>query len=104
VTTTYPEQITAPQRGIHGTPVLNVDRCDLTAACQAACPTGAILITGDPAGAGSWQIDYGNCIFCGACMQACPRGAISSSEAFELSARRREETVVLYSLSSRGGA
>jgi len=97
----YPDQMTPPERGLRGTPVLSLDRCDLRAACQAACPTGAIQIAKGTSGGGSWQIDYGGCIFCGACMQVCPEGSIVSSDAFELSVRWREDAVVTHNI---GGA
>jgi formate hydrogenlyase subunit 6/NADH:ubiquinone oxidoreductase subunit I len=93
VTITYPDQSTPSERGIRGTPVLSPERCGLQAACQVACPTGAIQVAKSAMGGGSWQIDYGGCIFCGECIQACPEGAIASSEAFELTVRRREDAV-----------
>jgi len=98
----YPNQMTPPERGIRGTPVLILDRCDLTAACEAACPTGAIQIAKGESGGGSWQIDYGGCIFCGACIQACPEAAIVASDAFELAIRRREDAIVTHTFG--GGA
>lgn len=94
VTTAYPDETTLPQRGLRGTPTLVAERCSLSSACQAACPTGAIQVTKDSTGRGSWQIDYGNCIFCGACVQACPEGAILPSDVFELAVRRRKDALV----------
>jgi formate hydrogenlyase subunit 6/NADH:ubiquinone oxidoreductase subunit I len=98
VTTAYPEQSTPPARGLRGTPTLVADRCNLTGACEAACPTRAIIVARDSTGAGSWQIDYGNCIFCGACVQACPEDAIVPSDGFELTVRQRKDAVVVHEL------
>ena len=98
VTTAYPGKADLPARGIRGTPRLVADRCSLTGACQAACPTGAIQVAKDSTGCGSWQLDYGLCIFCGACVLACPEGAIVPSDMFELAVRRREDAVVIHEL------
>ena len=98
VTTAYPDKVTLPERGLRGTPTLVADRCSLTGACEAACPTGAIQVAKDSTAGGSWQIDYGNCIFCGACIQACPEGAILPSNVFELAVRQRNAAVVTHEL------
>jgi formate hydrogenlyase subunit 6/NADH:ubiquinone oxidoreductase subunit I len=92
VTEAYPGEVILPDRGLHGTPVLDPDACDLAAACEAACPTRAISIHEADAAPGAWQIDYGLCIFCGACIQACPNQAIVVSNDFELAARHRVQT------------
>ena len=91
LTEAYPDEVTLPDRGVHGTPVLDPDACDLVGACKAICPTSAISIREDEAASRSWQIDYGLCIFCGACIQACPNEAIVASDAFELAVRGREQ-------------
>ena len=70
---------------LRGLPTLNPARCDSSAACVSACPTGAITL-----GPGSWTVDAGGCVFCGACESACPREAIRLGQQFELAARSRD--------------
>ena len=97
LTIAYPLQVLSPERGIRGTPVLDLHRCDLTGACQDSCPTRAIRIDDELKDGRTWQIDYGLCVFCGACVQACPRDAIQASPEFELAVRHRPETVRTFS-------
>jgi formate hydrogenlyase subunit 6/NADH:ubiquinone oxidoreductase subunit I len=81
----YPLDRSALAPALRGLPMLQGDRCDSSAACVSACPTGAITL-----GPRSWTVDAGRCVFCGACASACPREAIRLSPQFELAARSRD--------------
>ena len=72
-----------------GLPVLDARRCDATATCVTACPTGAIVV-----GGGTWRLDLARCVFCGACADACPQDAVSLTGRVELAARDRSALVV----------
>jgi hydrogenase-4 component H len=89
LTRRYPYEPADLPPSIAGLPVVSVERCDATAACVRACPTGAIRVD-----AGTWTVDAGRCIFCRACEAACPSGAIGMSGRFELAARDRTALVV----------
>ena len=116
VTGPYPERPDPMPAGGRGTPELIADRCRGHAACEDACPSGAIVLSpsplrpadrypepDDPANrlpdaaldlARVWQIDYGRCVFCGLCAEVCPEDAIAITGRYELAARRREDLVV----------
>jgi formate hydrogenlyase subunit 6/NADH:ubiquinone oxidoreductase subunit I len=101
VTIGYPAVVTMPERGNRGTPVLTTEGCELSGACQDACPTAAIQINKASVGNGSWQIDYGLCIFCGACVEACPERAIVASDSFELAVRQRPSAISSHAIERR---
>jgi formate hydrogenlyase subunit 6/NADH:ubiquinone oxidoreductase subunit I len=82
VTNRYPESAPDLPLAARGLPELDVVRCDGSAACVTACPTGAIVLTESV-----WSIDAGACIFCGACARACPRDAIRIGPQIELAVR-----------------
>jgi formate hydrogenlyase subunit 6/NADH:ubiquinone oxidoreductase subunit I len=84
VTSNYPDDPPDIPPAARGLPELDVDRCDGSAACVAACPTGAIGLTES-----LWQLDAGKCIFCAACARACPRDAIRLGPQVELAVRDR---------------
>jgi len=86
-----------------GRPHLDVDRCDGNAACQAACPTTAIVL-GPPrqAGGRDFTLDYGACVFCGRCAAACAPGALTMTTDYALATRRREDLVMRVEVPNRG--
>jgi hydrogenase-4 component H len=89
VTSRYPDAPPQAAPAVRGLPELDAARCDGTAACVTACPTGAIRLR-----AATWSLDVGACIFCGACERACPRDAIRLGPRIELAAVDRASLVV----------
>jgi Ni,Fe-hydrogenase III small subunit/formate hydrogenlyase subunit 6/NADH:ubiquinone oxidoreductase subunit I len=75
-----------------GRPVVDSSRCvGDCAACQAACPTGAISTGKGPS---DLQIDVGRCLFCRACQNACPYGAVRFTGDHRMAAAKREDLIV----------
>ena len=81
----YPADRLVLAPAARGLPELDPGRCDSTAACVSACPTGAITLD-----LGAWTVDAGRCVFCAACESACPRAAIRLGSRVELAARTRD--------------
>ena len=79
VTSRYPAEPPELAPAARGLPLLDPARCDGSAACVGACPTGAIRLSD-----AAWTLDSGACIFCGACQRACPRDAIRLGSLIEL--------------------
>ncbi len=92
LTVAYPDGPPVLPPSVRGLPELDPARCDASATCVSACPTGAISLA---AGGASWQLDAGQCVFCGDCQWACPREAIRLGERVELAARTREALVIV---------
>jgi NADH-quinone oxidoreductase subunit I len=86
VTSAYPKVPPDLPQAARGLPELDPDRCDGSAACVTACPTGAIGLEGS-----TWSLATGACIFCGACARACPRDAIRLGRQIELAVRDRDD-------------
>jgi formate hydrogenlyase subunit 6/NADH:ubiquinone oxidoreductase subunit I len=82
VTSRYPAEAPDLPAAARGLPELDQVRCDGSAACVGACPTGAIRLSGSV-----WSLDMGACIMCGACARACPRDAIHLGHQVELAVR-----------------
>jgi len=96
VTSHYPDvppELVAAARGL---PELDVNRCDASAACVDACPTGAIRLVGQ-----RWSLDMGACIFCGACARACPRDAIRLGPVVELAVRDPADLTIVRTLGTQ---
>ena len=79
VSSRYPQVPPDLPPAARGLPELDSVRCDGSAACVSACPTGAITLSGSV-----WALDAGACIFCGACARSCPREAIRLGATIEL--------------------
>ena len=82
LTSRYPDAPPDLPTSARGSPMLDTARCDGSAACVTACPTGAITLTAE-----IWELDGRACIMCGACERACPRDAIQMSSLIELAVR-----------------
>jgi hydrogenase-4 component H len=93
VTSRYPAVPPELPPAARGLPELDPARCEATAACVAACPTGAIRVT-----PGAWSLDAGACVFCAACARACPTGAITLGARVELASDIRADLVVRRSI------
>ncbi len=91
LTGAYPEAPPDLPPAARGLPEFDAMRCDGSAACVGACPTGAIALTDS-----AWSLDAGACIFCGACARACPRDAIRLGPLIELAVRDRADLTVLH--------
>jgi NADH-quinone oxidoreductase subunit I len=89
VTSAYPSVPPDLPEAARGLPELDAVRCDGSADCVAACPTGAIAL-----GESTWLLDVGACIFCGACARACPRDAIMLGSRIELAVQDRGDLAV----------
>ena len=92
----YPAEPAVVAPATRGLPELDPGRCNSSAACVSACPTGAIVLS--PA---SWAIDVGRCVFCAACEMACPRDAIQLGQRFELAAQARESLILVTPIGDR---
>lgn len=93
LTRRYPDEPAMLPPTMRGLPEVDPARCDSSADCVTACPTGAIAL--EP---GSWTVDAGRCIFCDACRAACPQDAIRLGSRFELAGRSRETLRVTTSI------
>jgi len=89
VTSRYPEAPPDLPPAAHGLPELDILRCDGSATCVDACPTGAIRLSGPV-----WSLDTGACIFCGACARSCPRDAIRLGQQIELAVEDRADLAI----------
>jgi Ni,Fe-hydrogenase III small subunit len=79
---------TAIPAGFRGRPVISSAPCTSgCAACQDACPTGAIML--DPL-----RIDLGRCVFCSECVAACPQGKIAFTSDPRMAGTTRDALIV----------
>jgi Ni,Fe-hydrogenase III small subunit/formate hydrogenlyase subunit 6/NADH:ubiquinone oxidoreductase subunit I len=87
----YPGTMPSLPERFKGLPVINSGKCpDSCQECVEVCPTDAIISEG-----GKLKIDLGKCIFCNECALACPEGAINFTNEFRMSARKREDLIVV---------
>jgi len=89
-TVAYPAVEPEMPARFRGLPLLDSTRCpDGCAACEEACPTGAVSVAD-----GGLRLDLGRCLFCNDCVEACPEGAITHSKDYRLAGRSREDLVL----------
>lgn len=84
----YPARLPELPDRYPGRPEIDPAACDACGACVAACPTGAIALSG------GLSLDLGRCLFCTDCAAACPRGAIRFTGDFRLAVSHREALVL----------
>ena len=96
------DRLAAPAPALtKGRPALDPTRCDGNAACQAACPTSAIVLgQAGKDGRRSFTLDYGACVFCGRCAEACAPGALTISAEYALATLRREDLILRVEVSA----
>ncbi len=83
------------QQGVLGMPRFAPDRCRSgCAACADSCPTEAIGVAADIAGAERLTVDYGRCIACQLCVEACPADAVSTSFDWAFGVRERGDLML----------
>jgi formate hydrogenlyase subunit 6/NADH:ubiquinone oxidoreductase subunit I len=81
---------------------LDADRCTGCAACQEACPTGAIAIGPlQEDGRRPFTLDHGDCILCGRCITACASGALTMTADYALAVLRREDLILRVAVRDR---
>jgi len=93
VTTRYPQEPEHPPPAFRSQPALLAERCTGSAACAAACPTGAVAVAPTTEG-WRWSLDRARCAGCGLCVEACPTAALVHESEFELAARQRGDLTV----------
>jgi len=80
------------QDGVLGMPRFRPDACgEGCDVCASACPTDAITVRADSAGADRLAVDYGKCVACQLCVEACPGGAAEASRDWAFGVRHRRD-------------
>lgn len=110
VTVEYPEEPAAVFPRYRGRHMLRrydngLERCIGCCLCEAACPTGTILVEAaenDPENpvspgeryAKAYEINLLRCVFCGDCEEACPTEAIVLTQAIPVAERARRSFIL----------
>jgi Ni,Fe-hydrogenase III small subunit/ferredoxin len=83
------------QEGVFGMPRFEPQRCEPSCReCAAICPTSAITVQADQAGAERLAVDYGRCVVCQLCVEACPTNAATTSHDWAFGTRDRAALVL----------
>src|SRR5579859_7922126 len=83
-----PEKLPAEASGL---PQITEVSClgEACARCAAACPTGAITVSG-----GTLSLDRGLCVGCSGCVETCPSGTLRPDLRTRTATRKRENLVL----------
>lgn len=99
ITEQYPERKPNLPPRSHGSFNLEPDQCNACGVCSNSCPNNVITVLSErdenkKRYLTGYQMDLGYCLFCGLCVEACPTKALRVDSNFELSAYRRNDTIL----------